>query len=118
MFKIIYDPTNHWTEKGIPTSRFVSVCRVPVMWATNDDWHKTLLERIKSMYSFGWIPMEGFEHDVITGVMYYPGDPPFHPLVYVQNGPDEAGDHFLFYNHDLISIFNTETQKYETSRID
>ena len=118
MFKIIYDPTNHWQSKGVDLNYIADKVNIVVCWAMNSDWNSKLLERIKSRYLFGWHPMEGFEHDVIAGTMYYPGDPPLYPLLYIQNGPDEAGDHLWFYNHDWISIFNTETQKYETSRID
>ena len=118
MFKIIYDPTNHWAEKGIQVTHIIERTRMPVLWSANVDWHKTLLERIKAMYQFGWNPMEGFEHDVLTGIMYYPGDPPLYPLVYIQNGPDENHDHLWFYNHDWISIMSPNAEGYETVRID
>lgn len=118
MFKIIYDPTNHWAEKGVQGQHIVDKTRIPILWSLNADWRITLLERIQEMYDYGWHPMKGFEHNVITGIMYYPGDPPLYPLVYVQNGPDENQDHLWFYNHDWISIFDKSTLEYVTVRID
>lgn len=117
MFKIIYDPTNHWHNKGVDLRHTVDLCRIPVIWAINGDWDSSLLGRIKSMYQFGWSPMDGFEIDG-DGIMHFPGDPPLYPLLYIEQDTGKELDYLWFYHHDWISIFNRETRKYETVRID
>lgn len=123
MFKIIYDPTNHWTKNRVQLSYLIEKTRVPVIWAANTDWEPTLLGRIKSMYQFGWRTMDGFEISP-EGIMSFPGDPDLYPLLYIQNGDVKkhgeifTSDHLFFYNHDWISIMDPTTQQYVTARID
>lgn len=117
MFKIVYDPTNHWQSKGVDLNYLAHRVNVVVCWAMNSDWNSKLLDRIKSRYLYAWAPIKGFTIDG-DGVMHYPGDPPLYPLLYIEQDNGKEIDYLWFYNHDWISIFNRETMKYETSRID
>lgn len=115
MITVTTDPKNYYSNKNMNDSTIIFQCNIIIDWIFNKSYEKSsLIDAIKAQYLFGWHPMKGCI--IEDGIMKYPGEPDFYPLLYVQKGPFENNDHLFFYRSDIIAI--RKGDGYEIARID
>jgi hypothetical protein len=115
MMVITTDPKNYYSQKNKSDYYIITHSQIIINWVFNPTYkNESLLDTIKEQYAFGWHPMKGCI--IEDGIMKYPGDPDFYPLLYIQKGPVENNDHLFFYKSDFIAISKGNT--YEVARVD
>lgn len=112
MIQITIDPKNMYFGKELD---IVRQAEIVINWVLNPAFkNASMLDTIQNQYLYGWFPMDG--GTIEDGIMKYPGDPDFYPLLYVQKGNFEDDEHFYFYRSDFIAIKTKGS--YEIARID
>jgi hypothetical protein len=83
----------------------------------NDSNPAPIKEQLHRGYSFagGWRNMNGFTIQEGSNALYYPGDPPLHPII--EWTFDDHKERLYLYAHSIVAIFHPDG-RFEVCRMD